>query len=149
MGAHTFTTNAQQEWDTKTKELYAVWRFVKDWQHILRGRPFIIHTDHANLTNYGADPTSVQRRQLRFIDEFDYEPHWIPGEKNTVPDSLSRIFVSAVNIVTDSAPATTQSETPDNSGNDTDSGINTEPDASEPNWNLALEQGHKGHNGIN
>ena len=82
MGAHTFTTNAQQEWDTKTKELYAVWRLVKDWQHILRGRPFIIHTDHANLTNYGADPTSVQRRQLRFIDEFDYELHWIPGEKH-------------------------------------------------------------------
>ena len=78
--------------DTKTKELFAIWRFVKDWERILRGRRFEIVTDHANLTFSSRNNTDVQRRKLRFLSEFDYKLIWKAGEDNVVPDALSRIF---------------------------------------------------------
>ena len=92
MGAHVFSKCAEKEWDTKTKEIYAIWRFVKDWERILRGRRFEIVTDHANLTFSSRNSTDVQRRKLRFLSEFDYKLIWKAGEDNVVPDALSRIF---------------------------------------------------------
>ena len=92
MGAHVFSKPAEKEWCTKTKELYAIWRFVKDWERILRGRRFEIVTDHANLTFSSRNSTDVQRRKLRFLSEFDYKLIWKAGEDNVVPDALSRIF---------------------------------------------------------
>ena len=73
MGAHIFTKPAMQEWDTKTKELYAIWRFVCDWDLLLRGRRFEIITDHANLTFTGKNNSDIQKRKLRYLSEFDYE----------------------------------------------------------------------------
>ena len=92
MGAHVISKPAERELDTKTKKLYAIWRFVKDWERILRGRRFEIVTDHANLTFSSRNSTDVQRRKLRFLSEFDYKLIWKAGEDNVVPDALSRIF---------------------------------------------------------
>lgn len=66
MGAHVFTKPAMQEWDTKTKELYAICRFVCDWDLLLRGRHFEIVTAHANLTFTGKSDSEIQKRKLRF-----------------------------------------------------------------------------------
>ena len=92
MGAHVLSKPAEKEWDTKTKELYAIWRFVKDWEKLLRGRHFEIVTDHANLTFSDKNSTEVQKRKLRYLSEFDYDLIWKAGEDNIVPDALSRIF---------------------------------------------------------
>ena len=92
MGAHVSSKPAEKEWDTKTKELYAIWRFVKDWEKLLRGRHFEIVTDHANLTFSDKNSTEVQKRKLRYLSEFDYDLIWKAGEENIVPEALSRIF---------------------------------------------------------
>ena len=96
MSAHVFTKPAMQEWDTKTKELYAIWRFMRDWDLLLRGRRFEIITDHANQTFTGKNDSEIQKRKLRYLSEFDYELVWKKGEENIVPDSLSKIFAQII-----------------------------------------------------
>lgn len=112
MGAHLLSKEATSEWDTKTKELHAIWCFVKDWQHLLRGRSFEIITDHANLTFAGLNDTRVQNRRLRFLSEFDYSLVWKPGKDNIVPDCLSRIFARLTASQTSMADAPNQFSLP-------------------------------------
>ena len=40
---------AQLNYSTYDKELYAVVRTLRTWQHYLMGREFVIHTDHETL----------------------------------------------------------------------------------------------------
>ncbi|EZG79157.1 Gag-pol polyprotein [Gregarina niphandrodes] len=40
---------AEQRWDTRERELYAIRYFVDKWHHYLRAAPFLVRTDHQNL----------------------------------------------------------------------------------------------------
>ena len=79
-------------YSTYDKELYAVVRALKTWQHYLLGREFIIHTDHETLKHLRGQ-SQLNRRHARwisFIEAFLYIIKYKKGKDNVVADALSR-----------------------------------------------------------
>ncbi|CAK9827605.1 Transposon Tf2-6 polyprotein [Anthophora retusa] len=86
---------AEQKYSAFDRELLAIYRAIKHFQHLLEGRHFTIYTDHKPLTYAFADKmdrrTPKQIRQLAFISEFTTDIQHIAGRDNVVADALSRI----------------------------------------------------------
>lgn len=66
------------------------------WRHFLEGaeHPFIVWTDHKNLT-YLRTAKRLDSRQARwslFFNRFDFSISYRPGSRNIKPDALSRQF---------------------------------------------------------
>ena len=63
IGSEKFSSTAQ-DWPINEKEAYAMVRGMKTNQGILRGKPFLVATDHWNLTFVEKDPKSKMQRYL-------------------------------------------------------------------------------------
>ena len=63
VGSEKFSTTAI-DWPINEKEAYAMVRGMKVNQGILRGKPFLVATDHWNLTFIERDPSSKMQRYL-------------------------------------------------------------------------------------
>jgi len=72
-------------------ELLAIIHALRAWQHYLLGPHFKIYTDHLSLRYLQTQPTlsPKEARWLDFLQEFDFEIHYLPGKKNVVADALS------------------------------------------------------------
>jgi hypothetical protein len=82
------TTEAN--WSTIEQEGFAIFHCVMKLQHYLKGRHFVIETDHRNLVYMTKSLTpKVIRWRLRLL-EFDFDVFHIAGEDNVVADALSR-----------------------------------------------------------
>lgn len=82
-------------WDTPTKEGFAIFYALRQWEYLLRDRKFTILTDHENLTRLRADHLETNKMVKRWFmcyQEFDIIA-WKhrKGEDNEVPDTLSRL----------------------------------------------------------
>ncbi|CAA7050323.1 unnamed protein product [Microthlaspi erraticum] len=80
---------------TYDKLSYALVRALETWQHYLRSKEFIIHTDHETLKHLRGQ-TSLKRRHakwLEFIETFPYVIKYKKGKENVVADALSRRHV--------------------------------------------------------
>ncbi|XP_071933765.1 uncharacterized protein [Coffea arabica] len=77
---------------TYDKELYALVRALETWQHYLRPREFVIHTDHESLKYLKGQPKLSKRhaKWVSFIDTFSYVIKYKTGKTNVVADALSR-----------------------------------------------------------
>jgi hypothetical protein len=67
-------------------------RVLHVWEHYLRPREFVIHTDHETL-KYLQGQTKLNKRHAKwseFIESFPYIIKYIKGKKNVVADALSR-----------------------------------------------------------
>jgi hypothetical protein len=86
----------ERKWSTYEQEAYAVYHAIIKFQHILKGRKFIVETDHRNLKFMGSSETpKVVRWRLRLL-EFDFMVEHIPGKENVVADALSRCLMVKV-----------------------------------------------------
>ena len=83
-----------RNWDTKSKEAYAIVRALKSYEHLLRGRRFTLRTDHRNLLWLASHADQKQQRWNQFISEFDFTLVHIPGKENGMADALSRLNVA-------------------------------------------------------
>ena len=81
---------AQTRYTTTEKELLAIVETLKEFKNILLGQEITVYTDHKNLTYKTHNSTRVMRWRLT-IEEFGPTLIYIPGEKNIVADSLSRL----------------------------------------------------------
>ena len=84
---------AELNYPVHEKELLAIVRALKKWRFELLGTPFKVFTDHRTLTNF-AEQRDLSRRQARWqelLAQYDFEIVYVPGEKNTVADALSRL----------------------------------------------------------
>jgi hypothetical protein len=90
---------AELNYPTHEQELLAIVAALKAWRIELLGAHFKILTDHATLRNLATQPT-LSKRQARWTEtlaDYDYELSYVPGEQNTVADSMSRYsFTPAV-----------------------------------------------------
>lgn len=81
--------------DTYNRELLAIFRAVRHFQHTLEGREFCIYTDHKPLTSaFKQKPEKVSEtvlRRLTYISQFTTDIRHISGKDNDVADCLSRI----------------------------------------------------------
>ena len=83
----------QQRWSTFEKEAYAIYFTLVKLAYLLRDAPFVLHTDHKNLTFITTDSSAKVLRWKLYLQEHSYEIQYIPGPENVVADAFSRLCV--------------------------------------------------------
>ncbi|XP_071914051.1 uncharacterized protein [Coffea arabica] len=85
---------AALNYSTYDKELYALIRALETWQHYLRPKEFVIHTDHEALKHLQSQQKLNKRhvRWVNFVESFPYVIKYKAGKTNVVADALSRRY---------------------------------------------------------
>ena len=97
---------AERRYSTTDQEWLAVVEAVtRQWKHWLKGRRFILRSDHSALkqllTIKGEDFTNRQFRWFEKLRDFTFEFEYLPGPTNAAADALSRApayYVSALEL---------------------------------------------------
>ena len=86
-------------WDTFTQECYAIFACIKDCEYLLRGKSFVIETDHNNLLWLEQSAVPKIIRQHLYIRSFITWIRHVPGKINSA-DYWSRLIqdVSALPV---------------------------------------------------
>ena len=92
---------AELNYPVHEKEMLAIIRALKKFRTDLLGHKFEIWTDHKTLEHFHSqkDLSRRQVRWLEFLSQYDATIHYLPGEKNTVADALSRLPTTGVPAV--------------------------------------------------
>jgi len=82
----------QLKWHTNVQECFAIWWAVQRWERYLCTHPFILHTDHLNLT-FGAEACSNKMVARWLLDLQGRRMHvrHRRGVDNACADGLSRL----------------------------------------------------------
>ncbi|XP_071924863.1 uncharacterized protein [Coffea arabica] len=85
---------ASLNYSTYDKELMALVRSLQTWQHYLRPREFVLHTDHESLKHIKSQTklSKWHARWVAFIDSFVFVIKYKVGKTNVVADALSRRY---------------------------------------------------------
>nr|XP_027098974.1 uncharacterized protein LOC113718259 [Coffea arabica] len=85
---------AALNYSTYDKELYALIRALETWQHYLRPKEFVIHTDHEALKHLKSQHKLSKRHvpRVNFVESFPYVIKYKTGKTNVVADALSRKY---------------------------------------------------------
>ncbi|XP_071900987.1 uncharacterized protein [Coffea arabica] len=85
---------AALNYSTYDKELMTLVRALQTWQHYLRPREFVLHTDHESLKHIKSQDKLSKRhaRWITFIDSFTFVIKYKTGKTNVVADALSRRY---------------------------------------------------------
>ena len=78
-------------WDTMKKESYGCFFGIEHFAYYLRGKPFILETDHRNIIWREKSDVPIFVRWRLFMQSFVVHIRHIPGLKNKVADWLSRL----------------------------------------------------------
>ena len=92
---------AELNYPVHEKELLAIIRALGKWRTDLLGYNFEVWTDHKTLEHFGTqrDLSRRQARWMEFLSQYDATIHYLPGEKNTVADALSRLPDPDTNVI--------------------------------------------------
>ena len=92
VGSEKFGTDCKLRWPINEKEAYGLLRGIQTNQHLLSTKPFLVATDHWNLTKQEKD---IKKKLATFMLEFARYPIKgclpIAGTRNNAPDFLSRM----------------------------------------------------------
>jgi RNase H-like domain found in reverse transcriptase len=82
-------TKEQQNYDTRDRELLAIFRALKEWRHYIQGsgHTTIVLSDHDNLQHFRV-PQTIGRWMARwtlYLSEFDIKLVHISGKKTYKP----------------------------------------------------------------
>ncbi|CAO2832454.1 unnamed protein product [Amaranthus hypochondriacus] len=74
------------------KEFYAMVRALEHWSRYLKGKPFVLHSDHEALKNISGQSklSAKHARWVEFMQGFNFVAKYKTGKTNTVVDALSR-----------------------------------------------------------
>ena len=86
-----FSSQASR-WSTIEQEAYAIYYAVLRLRFYLKGKPFILQTDHRNLQWIESSESSKIIRWRILLNEFVFRVMHIPGHTNHTADLLSRNF---------------------------------------------------------
>jgi len=86
-------TGAQLNWSVREKECYGIFYGVRLFEDLLDNRPFILKTDHKNLTYLNVTLTGKVLRWKLYLQDKDFYLCHVPGKEvhQGVPDALSRL----------------------------------------------------------
>ena len=85
----------QRGWSTYEKECYAIVRTFEKFEYLLRDIPFILMTDHKNLTYLNVPKSSKVLHWKLAIQEYDFYLSHVAGITNVVADGFSRLLSDA------------------------------------------------------
>ena len=93
-------SNIASRWDAFKKEAYAAYYGVSHFAYYLRGKPFLLETDHRNLLWIEKSDVPIVVRWRVFLQSFVMFVRHIAGTKNTFADWLSRMhaYISSEKI---------------------------------------------------
>ena len=80
-------------WHVMEQECYALFYAVRKLEYYLKGKKFILETDHANLQWMYQSEAKKIVRQMIYLQGFDYTLRHIKGTQNVVADWQSRLFL--------------------------------------------------------
>ena len=85
-------STSRQTWSTYEQELYALVRALKQWEHYLISKEFVLLTDHFSLKYFQAQKniSRMHARWISFLQRFDFVIKHQSGKENKVADALSR-----------------------------------------------------------
>ena len=84
-----------RKWDAYKREAYAIYHSVHSFSWYLRGKQFLVETDHRNLQWIEASLSPIVCRWRALLQSFDFKIQHIPGRENKVADWLSRPDVNS------------------------------------------------------
>ena len=85
-------SGAAVNWDTFKQEAYALYYAVTQFSYYLRGKHFVIETDHRNLVWIESSLVPIVVRWRVLLQSYVFDIKHIPGKENTVADWLSRMY---------------------------------------------------------
>ena len=85
-----------QNWDAYKREAYAIYHAIHSFSWYLRGKQFVVESDHRNLQWIEASESPIVVRWRALLQSYDFMIVHIPGKDNKVADYMSRqsIFLS-------------------------------------------------------
>ena len=84
--------STQRRWTTIEKECYAIVRTFEKFVYLLRDIPFVLMTDHENLTYLNVPKSSKVLHWKLAIQEYDFNISHVAGTTNVVADCFSRLL---------------------------------------------------------
>ena len=82
-----------QKWDTYKRECYGIVSSVKKCEWFLRGKPFVVETDHRNLTYMEQSTQAIVIRWRILLQSYPIiASRHIPRTQNLVADWLSNFY---------------------------------------------------------
>ena len=91
--SHKFSPAATQ-WDVFNQEAFAIFYVIRTLAYYLRGKNFILETDHRNLLWIEKSLVPRVIRMYVYLASFVFLVRHIAGKKNIIADMLSRSFPS-------------------------------------------------------
>ena len=103
-------SGAAINWDVYKKEAYALYFAVVQFSYYLRGKEFLLETDHRNLVWLETSHVPIIVRWRVLLQSYCFTVRHIPGVNNKVADWLSRMYpiVPSVTSVTTLSPLLAQ-----------------------------------------
>ena len=78
-------------WDTYKREAYAIYFAVDSFSYYLRGKSFLLETDHRNLCWIESSQAPIVCRWRALLQSYSFLIRHIPGRENKVADWMSRM----------------------------------------------------------
>ena len=99
-----------KNWDTYKREAYAIYHAVSSFSYYLRGKDFIVESDHKNLQWIESSQSPIVVRWRTLLQSYDFLVRHIPGKENKVADWMSRMY--RLQDPPEQPPATTPATSP-------------------------------------
>ena len=92
-------SGAAINWDTFKQEAYALYYAVTQFSYYLRGKTFVLETDHRNLVWIETSLVPIVVRWRVLLQSYDFQIRHIPGKENVVADWLSRMYPVSLSVL--------------------------------------------------
>ena len=79
-------------WDTFKREAYAIYHAVSSFSYYLRGKDFLVETDHANLQWIESSQSPIVIRWRSLLQCFPFLIRHLKGKENRVADWMTRMY---------------------------------------------------------
>ena len=97
--AHKKFSGSAQNWATSKKEAFGLFFGPREFEYYLRGKPFVIRTDHANLRYMEISKEPIIQRWWSYLQSFVVTIQHFKGKNHFAPDIHLSYFMHRVLIL--------------------------------------------------